>query len=533
MRLMVGLWLLLVSSLLGAAEPRGEMTGQERERTLILLNEPVVMFQASLGSLTPEARVRRAKGRIATLDESDLQVPVEVESLQRFGQSVRFITLNGKRLVMLVEKDLDESDELTLDQAADRVRERLEKMRLQFIELRSPAYLAKAAALALGSALLLGAFLLVLHRGYRRTRQWLGNRLLMKRSWLPESWRPLIGPIELRLLGAMALVVVVIALYLWLTYVLGLFPHTRVWSQQLGQSLLALCARLLEGGLAALPGLATVLIIVVVTRFFIRLLGLLFDRVQRGQVEIQGLHAETVGATRRLMNAVIWLFALTVAYPYLPGADSDAFKGVSVFFGLMVTLGSAGVMNHAMSGLVLIYSRALRKGDWVRIGEVEGQVSELNALSTKIVTREEHEVTLPNAVVVGGRITNLSRLAAGRGLPLLTRVTIGYDTPWRQVQAMLELAARRTPGLNGDETPLVRQLGLLDWYVEYELQVWVNEGEKPALIRSRLHGVIQDVFNEFGVQIMSPNFVAQPPQNLVVPKAQWYAAPASAEDNKR
>ncbi|ALP41627.1 hypothetical protein [Aeromonas schubertii] len=108
MRLMVGLWLLLVSSLLGAAEPRGEMTGQERERTLILLNEPVVMFQASLGSLTPEARVRRAKGRIATLEESDLQVPVEVESLQRFGQSVRFITLNGKRLVMLVEKDLDE-----------------------------------------------------------------------------------------------------------------------------------------------------------------------------------------------------------------------------------------------------------------------------------------------------------------------------------------------------------------------------------------------------------------------------------------
>lgn len=532
MRLVIWWWLLLVPSVLWAAEPRREMTSQERERTLILLNEPVVMFQATLGNLTPEDRVRWTKERVAMLVESDLAIPVQIEVAQRFGQQTRFITINGKRLIMLVEKDLNESDDLTLDQAAERVRERIEQMRLQFIELRTPAYLAKAAALALGSALLLGAAFMVLQRGYRRIRQWLSHRLLMKRTWLPESWRPLVGPIELRLLKGMALLMVLISLYLWLTYVLGLFPYTRIWGQQLGNSLLALCIRLLEGVLAALPGLATVFIIVVITRAFIRLLGLLFDRVQRGQVQIQGLYAETVGATRRLMNLVIWLFALTVAYPYLPGADSDAFKGVSVFFGLMVTLGSAGVMNHAMSGLVLIYSRALRKGDWVRIGEVEGQVSELSALSTKIVTREEHEVTLPNAVVVGGRITNLTRLAAGRGLPLLTKVTIGYDTPWRQVQAMLELAARRTPGINSDETPTVRQLGLLDWYVEYELQVWIHEGEKPALIRSRLHGAIQDVFNEFGVQIMSPNFVAQPEQNLVVPKAQWYAAPAAPEDNK-
>jgi small-conductance mechanosensitive channel len=129
---------------------------------------------------------------------------------------------------------------------------------------------------------------------------------------------------------------------------------------------------MLEGMIAAMPGLVTVLLIVVITRFFIKMLAILFDRIERGQFRVQGLHAETIGATRRLLSVVIWLFALTVAYPYLPGADSDAFKGISVFFGLMVTLGSAGIMNHAMSGLVLIYSRALRPGIWCRSARWRG-----------------------------------------------------------------------------------------------------------------------------------------------------------------
>lgn len=143
---------------------------------------------------------------------------------------------------------------------------------------------------------------------------------------------------------------------------------------------------------------------------------------------------------------VIWLFALSAAYPFLPGANSLAFKGISVFFGLMLTLGSTGVMNHAMSGPVLIYSRALRKGDWIRLADNEGQVSEIGVLATKILTRENYIVTVPNAVVVSGKIVNLSAESSDGGFNLTTSVTIGYDTPRRQVHALLELAARRTPG---------------------------------------------------------------------------------------
>ncbi|WP_349921822.1 mechanosensitive ion channel family protein [Aeromonas veronii] len=525
-RLGLVLMVLLLSRVGWAAEPRIEPNDQERAQTLILLHEPIVMLPAKYGSLDGAARVRLAHERIQRMEPVDLALPVTVAQGTRHGQDSREFLVNGKRILVLLAGDLDEFDELTLDQAAERVKVRLDGVRTKYLELHSTSYLLKSVGKTLLVSLLFFALVWLLQRGLRRVKKWLANRLLLQKGLIPHQWRQVAGNVEARLLSLLALLVIFMLTYGWLTYVLGLFPQTRAWSERLGDSLFALCADMLEGIIAAMPGLVTVLLIIVITRFFIRMLAILFDRIERGQFRLQGLHAETIGATRRLLSVVIWLFALAVAYPYLPGADSDAFKGISVFFGLMVTLGSAGVMNHAMSGLVLIYSRALRPGDLVQIGDVEGMVTELNALSTKLVTRQEHEVTLPNAVVVGGRVTNLTRLAGSKGVALLTKVTIGYDTPWRQVHAMLELAARRCKLINQDEPPLVRQLNLQDWYVEYELQVRMKGDLLPAPVKTELHGHIQDVFNEFGVQIMSPNFIAQPDQAVLVAKEHWYQAPA-------
>ncbi|WP_281705712.1 mechanosensitive ion channel family protein [Aeromonas taiwanensis] len=513
-----------------AAEPRMEPTEQEKARTLVLLHEPIVMLQAKFGRLDGAARVRLVKERLMQMKASDLEEPVTLVSARRFGQETREFLVNGKRILVLVEGDLETLDELSLDQASELVRARLDKVRLKYLELHSTPYLLKAGGMALLASLLFFGLTWLLQRGHRRVRRWLANRLLQQKGLIPHQWRQVAGNVEARLIGLVTLLVIFMLTYGWLTYVLALFPQTRAWSERLGDSLFELCGDMLEGMIAAMPGLVTVLLIVLITRFFIRMLAILFDRIEHGQLRVQGLHAETIGATRRLLSVGIWLFALTVAYPYLPGADSDAFKGISVFFGLMVTLGSAGIMNHAMSGLVLIYSRALRPGDLVQIGEVEGMVSELNALSTKLVTRQDHEVTLPNAVVVGGKVVNLTRLAGEKGVALLTKVTIGYDAPWRQVHAMLELAARRCTMLNQAEAPLVRQLNLQDWYVEYELQVRMKADLLPAVVRTELHGHIQDVFNEFGVQIMSPNFIAQPEQAVLVAREHWYQAPAGAPD---
>lgn len=142
-------------------------------------------------------------------------------------------------------------------------------------------------------------------------------------------------------------------------------------------------------------------------------------------------------------------------------------------------------------------------------------------------------MTVPNAVVVSGKITNLSAQNPGGGVNLTTSVTIGYDTPWRQVHAMLELAANRTNGIDLQQKPFVRQLSLMDWYIAYELQVRLQAGESLASVRSELHSHIQDVFNEFNVQIMSPNFVNQPEASVTVTPENWYAAPASPPDNTK
>jgi small-conductance mechanosensitive channel len=216
---------------------------------------------------------------------------------------------------------------------------------------------------------------------------------------------------------------------------------------------------------------------------------------------------------------------MTVAYPYIPGSNTDAFKGVSVLLGLMLSLGSAGFVNQLMSGLVVIYSRALRQGEFVRIGDDVGIVSEIGMLSTKILTYKREEITIPNGVMVGARIVNYSRQASGPGAVLGTTVTIGYGAPWRLVHAMLLQAAAETDGVRQDPPPRVIQRALSDFHVEYELIFNVDDPAKRLAILSELHTHIQDNFNEEGVQIMTPHYESQPNERVFVPKSQWFPKP--------
>jgi len=96
-------------------------------------------------------------------------------------------------------------------------------------------------------------------------------------------------------------------------------------------------------------------------------------------------------------------------------------------------------------------------------------------------------------------------------------VTIGYDAPWRQVHAMMQEAATRTPGLRPDPKPMVYQLALSDFFVEYQLHVALEDPLARFVTLSTLHSNIQDVFNENGVQIMSPHYESQPQEKVWSP----------------
>jgi small-conductance mechanosensitive channel len=203
------------------------------------------------------------------------------------------------------------------------------------------------------------------------------------------------------------------------------------------------------------------------------------------------------------------------------------FKGASVLIGALLSFGSSGVVGQAMNGFVLMYSRSFKRGEYIHVGDVQGTVTELGLLSTKILTPRNEEVTIPNSLMVGSVTTNDSRLADTRGLYLNTTVTIGYDAPWRQVHAMLVEAARRTTGLRREPEPFVLQHALSDYYVEYILCAQIEDPTRRVMVLAELHEHIQDQFNEFGVQIMSPHYMNDrslgPP---MVPKSKWYTPPA-------
>ena len=516
-----------------AAEPRQEPTDQERARTVYIFHQPIVMLQAKFGLTTPEERVLRIRNTLRNFTQADVREPLKIIPVTRYSQQGRLFVMNGKPVMLLTQADLDEGDDLTLDQAAQRVLARMEAQRTALRDQYDTGWLALAAA---KTAAGLAGFLLISYgawRSWRRVKHYYRRRMAENRGWIPQTWRRYIGAIEARLYGLLMIVLGMIAFYAWLSWAFSLFPWTRVWGTSLGDWSLRVIRRIALSIVSALPGLLIVLIIFLITAFILKLLKMLLNQVEAGRLQLPGLHPETVGATRKLISVMVWLFALSAAYPFLPGANSLAFKGISVFFGLMLTLGSAGVMNHAMSGLVLIYSRALRKGDVIRVADNEGRVSEIGMLATKIITRENYVVTVPNAVVVSGKITNLSAQNNDGSINLTVGVTIGYDTPWRQVHAMLELAAKRTNCVDQTHPPLVRQLELMDWYIAYELQVRLLPDQPLAAARNALFSNIQDVFTEFNVQIMSPNFVMQPEGSVMVAKENWFTAPAASPERDR
>jgi small-conductance mechanosensitive channel len=313
-----------------------------------------------------------------------------------------------------------------------------------------------------------------------------------------------------------------------LSYALASFPATRVWGELLNQYLLNLAMDMGSAFLRAIPGLFTAFVIFYLTRTATRLLDGFFTRVRNEKIKVSWLDADVAEPTRRIVKAVVWLFALAMAYPYLPGAHTEAFQGLSVLVGLMISLGASNLVGQAASGLVLIYGRVFRKGEYIKIGNHEGTVMDMGMFTTRIRTGMGEDITLANNNVLNDTTKNYSSARKNAGFVLDTQVTIGYDTPWRQVHALLELAARRTPGILADPAPQVFQTSLSDWYPQYRLvcQAGPSDPRSRAMMLSALHEGIQDVFNEYGVQIMSPQYFEDPKEAKIVPPDKWFTAPA-------
>jgi small-conductance mechanosensitive channel len=408
---------------------------------------------------------------------------------------------------------------------------RLQQALNEAVELKTPRRMLVSTASALAATVLFGLLLWVMSRGHRVLSVRLPGGAERHLQRLSGGDIQLVRALHARdlfkhavtaLFGAVAALVA----YAWLTFVLRRFPYTRPWGESLRSFLVDRAGTLGSSFVSALPNLFTALLILLVTRVAVRGFQAMFLAVEGGRLTIPYVHPETAVPTRRIVATLTWLLGIVLAYPYLPGSGSDAFKGISVFIGLVVSLGSSGIVNQMMSGLTITYSRAVHVDDFVKIGDVEGTITQLGPLSTKVKTPRGEELTIPNALMISQATTNYSRYAATEGVFVPTSVTIGYDAPWRQVQALLLLAAERTPGIRPSPKPVVRLTSLEDFYVHYTLLVCLEQPFRRSAVLAVLHGNILDAFNEFGVQITSPHYEGDPRDRKVVPQDQWYAAPA-------
>jgi small-conductance mechanosensitive channel len=479
--------------------------------TLEVANRKVFTFRAAGAGQPPNERLATARARIDQLPTRGPLGKVQTHPLQ-LGDQHGTAVMVGPRLILTVfEGDVDlaagETTEGVAQQAAQVLSEALDAER----EQRSVRLLLRSALLA-GIATVIAAGVLWLFVRARRAAHAAIARLSRREGF--RLWGVDFGPIIRSTLRALIFVLfwtlVVTELEVWLTYVLSLFPLTRPWSDALLGSVVGLLGKVGRTVLGGLPDLLTAVVILLIGRAVAGFVSGVVQRVEEGSATVPGVYPETAGATRRILVGVVWLITIAAAYPYLPGSGSEAFKALSLVVGLGLSLGSTGIVAQAMSGLVVIYSRALARGDCVRVGEIEGVVTEVHLLSTRLLTIQGEEVTIPNTVVVNGPVKNFGRASKGQGALVGTRVSIGYDTPWRKVHALLLDAARETAGIRGDPAPYVLQRALDDFYVQYELFAAVENPVDRPVVASSLHGRIQDAFNAAGVQIMSPHYVFQP-----------------------
>ncbi|MFD2938909.1 mechanosensitive ion channel family protein [Flavobacterium notoginsengisoli] len=314
----------------------------------------------------------------------------------------------------------------------------------------------------------------------------------------------------LRFFGFIRILTLILIVYLSLPILFSIFPATKEYTTTLLRWILTPAKSALMGFVGFLPSLFTIIVIIIIFKYSLKIIKFFFDEIKSENIKIDGFYSDWALPTFNVIRLLMYAFMLVVIFPYLPGSDSAIFKGVSVFVGVLFSLGSSNAIANMVAGLVITYMRPFKIGDYIKIGDVSGEVVEKTALVTRIRTPKFEDITIPNATVLSSTSTNYSANTkqSTSGLLIHTTVTIGYDVPWKEIYAALVEAALNTEMTEKEPKPFVLQTSLDDFYVSYQINVYTKEPTKQPRIYSSLHQNIQDSFNAAGIEIMSPHYNA-------------------------
>jgi small-conductance mechanosensitive channel len=506
--------------------------GAQRPAPVLLGGDTVVWITAGAGPYTTQLRADRISRRVHDVVRDRSIVDPTVTITETEGASE--LRVASQLLMVVTAQDAQSLGAPRVAMAQQYARDLEAAIRRERLRY-APATLVRSGLLGLLATILLAGVLWLIVRVMRAVRsrleRWRERRLGALRVQQAEivSAEHLSRGIT-RVVAAIRFLLVLLAVDLYLTYVLGLFPWTRAVSAQLLNYVLAPLAAAGSAFVGYLPNLMFVLVIAWLIYVAIRLVGFFFNQVRLGRIVFASFPAEWADPTNKIIRVLLVAFGIVVAFPYLPASNSPAFTGVSVFMGVLFSLASSSALSNMIAGVVLTYTGAFRLGDRVKVGESFGDIVETSLLATRVRTIKNEDVTIPNSIVLGHSTINYSRNAPTMGLILHTSVTIGYDASWRKVHDLLTDAALATHGLLHQPQPFVWQTALNDFYVTYEINAYTDRPRDMIDIYAALHARIQDSFYAAGVEIMSPHYTSLRDGNAVaIPESQRppnYHAPA-------
>lgn len=499
------------------------------EKSPVMLDNKELFAVRGIGAITSEMRANFISARIKKAAED---LTIRTESIKAVDAEISTDIVTGDMtLISILDRDASETGQTRQELAgkyAGTIRTSIESYRVDY----SRESMLYAAGYTVVAAIIGILLIFLINRLFRKLNILIDTRYKDKLRSIQIKSIEIVQVDRVRAFvhGTARFIhfaLILILVYAFFNFTLGLFPWTRPLAGRIFSLVLNPLQVIGTGIMNQIPNLLFIVVLVFITRFALKIMRLLFDHIEQGTITFSGFYPEWAKPTYRILRFLVIAFAAVVAFPYVPGSDSPAFKGVSLFLGVLFSLGSQSTVSNILAGFTMTYRRLFKVGDRVKIDDILGDVTRIRLQVTHLKTVKNEEVIVPNSTILNSTVTNYSSLVEEKPLILHTSVTIGYDAPWRQVHALLLMAAERTPGLLREPAPFVLQKSLDDFYVTYELNVSTDTPHIMSKLYSGLHQNIQDCFNEFGVQIMSPNYEADREVPTVVPKERWFAAPAA------
>lgn len=482
-----------------------------------ILSDTLFLIYSKIGASTPAERAENITAKIRKLYDNDFLKP---DSIVELKSENTYDLVYGDMIIM----SISESDALWYDKSmielADQFKQIITTSLINAKKENSWIRIMIRTGLVLLVIALVWFFFWVIGKGHTRLLHFIQ---INKDKWLKDlsykDYTFLSAEQEIQIILFLVKIfrwfVYIILLYITLPIIFSIFPFSRNWANTLFHLIWSPFKGVLIAVWDYLPNLFSILVIYFVMKYVIRFVKYIFHEIETEKLKISGFHADWAMPTYSIIKFLLYAFMFVLIFPYLPGSDSNIFKGVSVFIGILFSLGSSSAIANMVAGLVITYMRPFKIGDRISIKDVSGDVIEKTLLVTRIRTIKNEIITIPNSSVLTGNTTNFTVEAKERGLIIHSTVTIGYDVPWRNVHEALIDAAFRTEMILEEPKPFVLQTSLDDFYVSYQINAYTQEASKQAVIYSNLHQNIQDAFFERGIEIMSPHYRAERDGNKV------------------